>query len=73
MWQHFHELETKPSKGFKNIKWRSHFMFWYYVLIHLATDINHPNEVAIWMAGIIQEVLKNLKFPIAYLWEHLNR
>ncbi|MEY3301643.1 MAG: hypothetical protein RLZZ139_15, partial [Cyanobacteriota bacterium] len=23
-------IETKPSKGFKNTKWRSHFVFWYY-------------------------------------------
>jgi hypothetical protein len=27
--QHFCELKTKPSKGFQNTKWRSHFVFWY--------------------------------------------
>jgi uncharacterized membrane protein len=32
VWQHFRKLKTKPSKGFQNIKWRSHFMFWYYEL-----------------------------------------
>jgi hypothetical protein len=26
---HFRGLKTKPSKGFKNTKWRSHFVFWY--------------------------------------------
>jgi hypothetical protein len=29
VWQHFRELKTKPSNGFKNTKWRSHFVFWY--------------------------------------------
>jgi hypothetical protein len=29
VWQHFCELKTKPSKGFKSTKWRSHFVLWY--------------------------------------------
>jgi hypothetical protein len=29
VWLHFRELKTKPCKGFENIKWRSHFVFWY--------------------------------------------
>ena len=31
MWQHFYELKTKPCKGFKSTKWRSHFVLWYYL------------------------------------------
>ena len=26
--QHFYELQAKTSKGFKNTKWLSHFVFW---------------------------------------------
>jgi hypothetical protein len=29
VWQHFYELKTKRSKGFKNTKWLRHFVFWY--------------------------------------------
>jgi predicted metal-binding protein len=32
---HFYGLKTKPSKGVKNIKWRSHFMFWYNCFIEV--------------------------------------
>jgi hypothetical protein len=30
VWLHFRELKTKPCKGFKSTKWRSHFVLWYY-------------------------------------------
>ena len=33
--QHFCELKIKPRKGFKNTKWRSHFVFWYYSLCNI--------------------------------------
>jgi hypothetical protein len=26
---HFWGLKSKPSKGFKSTKWRSHFVLWY--------------------------------------------
>ncbi|MFN5396457.1 MAG: hypothetical protein ACK5C4_02370, partial [Pseudanabaena sp.] len=29
VWQHFYELKTKPSKGFKSTKWLRHFVLWY--------------------------------------------
>jgi hypothetical protein len=33
VWQHFCKLKPKPCKGFKNTKWRSHFVFWYYLVM----------------------------------------